>query len=331
MSVFYLGQFPPPFGGVTVKNALLFQALGKLVPLRKLEFRRMRTASIVRRVLFSKPEDIFLVGFGNRRTQRLFIKGLGFVRPSVLKRLIIIVMGGEISGEIANDRVYARLCGKARGVYFETEGMEVQARTAGLSNTRVFPNCRHRPSSSRGPKPSDSQIKAVFFSLIDPSKGADLILEAARQTPAIEYHFYGRVTKEFERQFKSDLAGLPNVTYHGVFDAVGGDVYAELRKYDIHLFPTRCLFEGVPGVLVETKIASVPSVVSNVAFNTEIVEDGVSGIVLQDGTAEELARVLRCIEQDHAMLDDLKRGSRESAEQFFLDVYLEQILADIEG
>lgn len=40
MSVFYLGQFPPPFGGVTVKNALVYQALSEVLPVERLEFRK---------------------------------------------------------------------------------------------------------------------------------------------------------------------------------------------------------------------------------------------------------------------------------------------------
>ena len=33
----YIGSFPPPYGGVTVKNALLFEAISERVPLDKLD------------------------------------------------------------------------------------------------------------------------------------------------------------------------------------------------------------------------------------------------------------------------------------------------------
>mgnify|MGYP006991257518 CR=1 FL=1 len=39
MKVYYLGQFPPPYGGVTVKNALLAEALADRVPVEKVGFR----------------------------------------------------------------------------------------------------------------------------------------------------------------------------------------------------------------------------------------------------------------------------------------------------
>jgi Glycosyltransferase len=331
MTVFYLGQFPPPFGGVTVKNALLSQALSERMAIRKLEFRKEGTLSIATRVLFSKSDDVFLVGFGNRHLQRLFVKTLGRVRPSVLKRLIIVVMGGEIPLELRENKRYARFCDKARAVYFETEGMMAQAREAGLSNVRLFPNCRHRPEQSWAPRRDPGAIKAVCFSLIDESKGSDLVLEAAAQTPQIEYHFYGPVAATFLEEFQKRVTALPNVVYHGIFDSVEGDACAELNGYDIHLFPTRCRFEGVPGVLVETKIAAVPSVVSDVSFNAEIVEDGVSGLVLRGNTVEELVSALKIVDGDREFLSGLKKGALESAEYFYLDGFIDQICADILG
>ena len=35
MTVYYLGQFPPPYGGVTVKNALLCEELSKHVAIER--------------------------------------------------------------------------------------------------------------------------------------------------------------------------------------------------------------------------------------------------------------------------------------------------------
>ena len=48
MKVYYLGQFPPPYGGVTVKNALLAEALADRVPVEKVGFRDVGTVKIVR-------------------------------------------------------------------------------------------------------------------------------------------------------------------------------------------------------------------------------------------------------------------------------------------
>lgn len=72
MSVIYLGQFPPPYGGVTVKNALLYDALSERVQIEKLGFRDVGIKSIVKRILISS-DDWFVIGFGNAKLQRSFL------------------------------------------------------------------------------------------------------------------------------------------------------------------------------------------------------------------------------------------------------------------
>ncbi|MDU1389232.1 MAG: hypothetical protein E6958_13330, partial [Eggerthella sp.] len=66
MKVYYLGQFPPPYGGVTVKNALLAEALADRVPVEKVGFRDVGTVKIVRLLMTSK-DGLFMLGFGNAR------------------------------------------------------------------------------------------------------------------------------------------------------------------------------------------------------------------------------------------------------------------------
>jgi len=62
LKVYYLGQFPPPYGGVTVKNALLAEALADRVPVEKVGFRDVGTVKIVRLLMTSK-DGLFMLGY----------------------------------------------------------------------------------------------------------------------------------------------------------------------------------------------------------------------------------------------------------------------------
>ena len=121
MSVFYLGQFPPPFGGVTVKNALVYQALSEVLPVERLEFRKSDSLAIVFRVLFSSRHDVFVVGFGNAQLQKGFIMALNLLRPSVLGRLVVMAMGGKIAEEIVCDDAYERACKRLAHIFRNRE------------------------------------------------------------------------------------------------------------------------------------------------------------------------------------------------------------------
>lgn len=172
-------------------------------------------------------------------------------------------------------------------------------------------------------------MRVVFFSLVSVDKGAQLALDAADMLPNVEFHFYGRVEPAFEREFTERVESLGNAAYHGVFDSVKGNVLAELNQYDLHLFPTMCPNEGVPGVIVETKLAAVPTVASARGYSAELIEDGVDGVLAHEDSAQELAGIVGSLADDPARVDSMKSAALESAERFYVDRYLNWIVSDM--
>ena len=125
------------------------------------------------------------------------------------------------------------------------------------------------------------RLKCVFFSLIQEKKGADIVLNAARNCPSVDFAFYGSIDVDYEKHFMAEIASLPNVQYHGLFK---GRMKMSMQNWQsmMGFFPTKWKTEGVPGILVEGKIAGLAEVVSNESYNSEIVKDGVEGIVLKE-------------------------------------------------
>ena len=328
MKVYYLGQFPPPYGGVTVKNALLAEALVHRVPVEKIGFRDVGTAKIVRLLATSK-DGLFMLGFGNARMQRTLLCLLSTVRPSVLSRCYLMAMGGLLPSHLSSDSAYRKACAKLGRIYVETNTMCNAARNLGLDNVSVYPNCRNRPIAPVLPHRANSVLKCVSFSLIGKAKGADVILDCAERLANIEFHFYGRVEEAFKDTFKARISVLQNVFYHGVFDSVNNDVVSELSGYDVHLFPSKWVAEGVPGVLVETKMAAVPTVASDASYNAELVESGKDGIVLDECTAEAMCDAIKALDGDRELLFSMKKAALASAEYFFVDHYLDELVADL--
>lgn len=174
------------------------------------------------------------------------------------------------------------------------------------------------------------RLKCVFFSLIQAKKGADIVLNAARNCPSVDFAFYGSIDVDYEKHFMAEIASLPNVQYHGLFKGSNEDVYAELAKYDVLLFPTKWKTEGVPGILVEGKIAGLAEVVSNESYNSEIVKDGVEGIVLKENTKEYLVETILHLESNRGNLRKMQVCSKESAKRFFIETYLPSILCQLD-
>ena len=298
MKVYYLGQFPPPYGGVTVKNALLAEALADRVPVEKVGFRDVGTVKIVRLLMTSK-DGLFMLGFGNARIQRALLCLLSIVRPSVLSRCYLMAMGGLLPSHLSSDLAYRKACAKLGRIYVETKTMCNATRNLGLDNVSIYPNCRNRPTATVLPHKTGGVLKCVSFSLIGPAKGADVILDCAERL--------------------------------GVFDSVTNDAVSELSRYDLHLFPSKWAAEGVPGVLVETKMAAVPTVASNIGYNAELVASGKDGIVLDECTAEAMCDAIKALDRDRERLVSMKEAALASAEYFCVDHYLEELVADLDN
>ena len=154
------------------------------------------------------------------------------------------------------------------------------------------------------------------------------MLEPANSLPKVAFHFYGRVDSGFKQRFEAGQFGLPNVECHGVFDSVSGDVPAELSRYDLPLLPASSPNEGVPGVLVETKIAAVPPIESDCCHNAEVVKDEIDGIVLEECAARNLSPAIAVSTRTANRLDETKRAPI-SAERFNIDCYVDLIVSEL--
>ena len=153
-----------------------------------------------------------------------------------------------------------------------------------------------------------------------------MALDVASLLPDVDFHMYGNIDHAIESVFLRRCNELDHVTYHGVFDSEKDDVVAELSKYDVHLFPSKCPNEGVPGVLVETKMAAIPTIAFDQCFNAEIVQNGKAGYVIGGVSAESIVEALETLDSNRERLFEMKQASLESAEQFYLDSYLPSII-----
>lgn len=125
------------------------------------------------------------------------------------------------------------------------------------------------------------------------------------------------------------VSQLTNITYRGVYKVEGDNVYTLLNQYDLLLLPTRWKAEGVPGVLVEGKIAGLPAIVSDRFYNAEIVEHSVSGMVLEQLDVEALTQAIQSIDEDRDLLTRLKQGALQSAEAYMVDSYVDELLSQL--
>ena len=95
MSIVYMGAFPPGYGGVTIKNQNLYAALEKEIPIKKVDFNRVKRKDIKEagRLVFHllNPRNRFVVGVSGKITRKRFTQVLYYLNRKAMRKSIIMI------------------------------------------------------------------------------------------------------------------------------------------------------------------------------------------------------------------------------------------------
>lgn len=328
----FIGELPPPFGGVAVKDKLMFQEVYqpagvKMLNLVECKWKPWKIPIIgVKLIWVSAVAEQVIVGVGTNWRRKILMSLRKILRGKKgLKNLHMIVMGGQIQEVTKGDKKLCSLLKDCGSVWVETNGMRKSLISQGFDNVKIFPNCRTDENSLK-PTAVNGKIHYVYFSRICEEKGVDDIIEAVEHNNGTwSVDFYGEIAETYKEKFMKFLQSNPNVKYHGVFDSTNGSVYLELNKYDAMLLPSRWVGEGVPGALVEAKMAGIAAVVSDWNFNSEVVIDDVEGIVFRGNLTDTLNS---CTPQ---RMNKYKQKSYESRMRYCVSSYKENLLFCLKG
>ena len=116
-----------------------------------------------------------------------------------------------------------------------------------------------------------------------------------------------------------------------IFSGKDDMLYHELSKYDTVLLPTRWASEGVPGILVEAKIAGTPAIVSDICYNAEIIHNEVDGIVLKANDEHCLSNAIRRLIENNQLYRAIRTGSKNDSESYYVESYIDSLVKQIEG
>lgn len=331
-NVYLIGVYPPPYGGVTVKCKLFSAMLAMRgmnateIDLYEASRHKARAGSVIRQCVQSfRSEDPIVYCSDSKRLQ-VMLK-LQSLFPASLGNTTVLAVGGTFPKIVADHKSFGLLLKKVKGIWVETEGMKEKMAEMGFSNVSVFPN----PKSEEGACPpvmSDPHqpLKLVFFSQISKEKGVDDIIQLVEllKERDISYHidFFGHVVPEIQERFHAFVAQNANVDYCGVFNSAKSSVYEKLNGYDILLFPTHWFAEGVPGILVEAKMAGLAVIASDRNFNAEIIqEDCDEGFIIREDYPREMAELVNRCAEDRALVNRMKEGSFHSRKRYALEEY----------
>lgn len=173
-----------------------------------------------------------------------------------------------------------------------------------------------RPKSGeRRPGP----LRVVFIGADFMRKGGDVLMQVAAlpEFSEVQWHL---VTKSPPQNKTA------NVTCHTDFNSDAEGLRNLVQNSDVLVLPTRADCSSI--ATLEAAACGVPSIVTRMAGIPDLVEDGVTGRLLEQPTVEHLAAALRQYLAAPALLAAHGRAAREKAvREFDVRVVLEKIRA----
>jgi L-malate glycosyltransferase len=156
-------------------------------------------------------------------------------------------------------------------------------------------------------------------------KGHPWVIAAApavlQQFPDTRFVFAG--DGDSRPAFEAQVAQL-GLQHNFVFMGRRNDIPDVLASCDLAVLPSRA--EGLPNAVLEYMAAGLPTVASHVGGNAELVEDGVTGILVPPGNSEALAdALLRLLRDPELSRQIAARGQRLAAQNFSFERLIREV------
>lgn len=323
----FIGEFPPPYTGVTVKDSLLCESILDDYDIERFDLYGFKNekykflALAIKLMLAIKRADRICVGVGHPfRTCIVFYIARMLRGYEFLNQITVFMMGVRTPEYLKAHPVYIKYLAKGLCIFTESETLVNKFIDLGCMNACYLPNFRKEQDSCI-PRPVGEVVRFVYFAQIRREKGFDTLVKASKYLNEQGYSdkfnvsVYGSIVDGYEDEFERLVSLVPNMQYKGAFDTAMGGAYKELNQYD-SAASSSSWPEGMSGSNIEFKFSGIANIVSDAGFNSECVTNGVDGILVKPRDVKSLAAAMKSMIENHEMLQLMKEASFKSRIQF---------------
>lgn len=173
---------------------------------------------------------------------------------------------------------------------------------------------------------SENSFVYIFVGRLVGDKAVDILLAAIAKVPHVQLLIVGTGPEETALKHQSVQLGLEG-RVHFLGSLV--DVPELLHTVDALVLPSRR--EGLPLVVIEARAAGLPVVLTDFSASTEIIENGVQGLIVPRDDSEALAEALRALSEDRELYQRLSAAAPQGLERFSIQRHIDDLMALAKG
>ena len=344
-------RIPPPFGGGEIIGLLLRDYFVSKCSL--LEFKRPRASkktqgrvslgnlwfgveyisTTILRLIITRPQVVYL---DLPKNFVAFLRTSFILSACILLRVRVI---GDLAGahfEFLSSNPFCNRLGlfflkRVYKIRVLSRSIERNLTTYELGNLVSISNGIPDPSTTwQESKELSNSVNFLYVGKISASKGIGTILEFIDAYIQEDVVFHVHIVGEWENRQTQlwveeiirshDLSRY--VTFHGIL--VGEEKWEVFRKCHMLIHPTN--FDGQPVTMLESLAMGLPVIATKVGAIPDTVDDGVTGYLMRENTAEEIIQGVRMIMGDPETYRRFSGEARRAYhEKYRVDLFLSKM------
>ena len=149
-----------------------------------------------------------------------------------------------------------------------------------------------------------------------PRKGLPILLEASKSLPADSNIHFLLVGSGMDKEHIAQLIAASPMAERIHIAGFRKDAPALIAACDVSVLPS-IKREGLPKTVIEAMAYTTTPIVSDTGGSAELIEDGVSGLVVEPGKVEPLAEAIQSLWENPERTKKMGEKARERIPKFF--------------